>query len=83
MSPALAGRVLTPGPLGKSTHGLLTKVAHLVSGLNDAQVLDVSWQKGCNERQNGRKDAGSFREGRAAQCGPSQKGRVPHLWGSQ
>ena len=28
--------------IGTLTHGLLTEITHLVSGLNEAQVLDVS-----------------------------------------
>ncbi|KAJ8798757.1 hypothetical protein J1605_016560 [Eschrichtius robustus] len=34
------------------THCLLTEITHLVSGLNEAQVLDVSSQKEFSERQS-------------------------------
>ena len=34
------------------THGLPTEITHLVSGLNETQVLDVSWQKEFSERQS-------------------------------
>ena len=37
--------------LAKS-HSLPTEIAHLVSGLNEAQVLDVSSQKEFSERQS-------------------------------
>ena len=36
------------------THGLLTEITHLVSGLNEAQVLEVSSQKAFSERQSDR-----------------------------
>ena len=36
------------------THGLPTEIIHLVSGLNEAQVLDVSSQKEFSERQSNR-----------------------------
>ena len=36
------------------THGLLTEITHLISGLNEAQVLDVSSQKEFSERQSDR-----------------------------
>ena len=36
------------------THSLPTEVTHLVSGLNEAQVLDVSLQKEFSERQSDR-----------------------------
>ena len=36
------------------THGLPTEITHLVSGLNEAQVLDVSLQKEFSERQSDR-----------------------------
>ena len=36
------------------THGLPTVITHLVSGLNEAQVLDVSSQKEFGERQSDR-----------------------------
>ena len=52
--PCVCRQSLNRWTAGKSTHGLLTKIAHLVSGLNDAQVLDASLQKGFSERQNGR-----------------------------
>ena len=35
-------------------HGLLTEITHVVSGLNKAQVLDVSSQKEFIERQSDR-----------------------------
>ena len=34
------------------THGLPTEITHLVSGLNEAQVLDISSQKAFSERQS-------------------------------
>ena len=34
------------------THSLPTEITHLVSGLNEAQVLDVSSQKELSERQS-------------------------------
>ena len=36
------------------THGLPVEITHLVSGLNEAQVLDVSLQKEFSERQRDR-----------------------------
>ena len=36
------------------THGLLTKSTHLASGLNEAQVLDVSSHKEFREKQSDR-----------------------------
>ena len=36
------------------THGLLTEITYLISGLNEAQVLDVSLQKEFGERQSDR-----------------------------
>ena len=38
--------------IGTWIHSLLTEITHLVSGLNEAQVLDVSWQKEFSERQS-------------------------------
>ena len=35
-------------------HGLLTEITYLVSGLNEAQVLDVLSQKEFSERQSDR-----------------------------
>ena len=37
---------------GTRTHGLLIEITHLVSGLNEAQVLDVSSQEGFSERKS-------------------------------
>ena len=34
------------------THSLPTEITHLVSGLNEAQVLDVSSQKEFSEKQS-------------------------------
>ena len=34
------------------THGLLIEITHLVSRLNEAHVLEVSWQKEFSERQS-------------------------------
>ena len=34
------------------THSLLTEITHLVSGFNEAQILDVSSQKEFSERQS-------------------------------
>ena len=50
----------------------------MVSGLNEAQVLDVSSQKLFNERQSDRQEVDLFREKHTPQteCGPSQKVRV-------
>ena len=39
---------------GTCTHGLLIEITHLVSGLNEAQLLDVSSQKEFSERQRDR-----------------------------
>jgi len=39
----------------------------LVSGLNKAQVLDVSWQREFSERQRDREDVDLFREKDALQ----------------
>ena len=36
------------------THGLPTEITHLLSGLNEAQILDVSSQKEFSERQSDR-----------------------------
>ena len=36
------------------THSLPTEITHLVSGLNEAQFLDVSSQKEFSERQSDR-----------------------------
>ena len=36
------------------THSLPTEITHLVSGLNEAQVLDVSSQEEFSERQSDR-----------------------------
>ena len=36
------------------THGLLIEIRHLVSGLNETQVLNVSLQKEFSERQSDR-----------------------------
>ena len=36
------------------THSLSTEITHLVSGLNEAQVLDVSSQKEFSERKSDR-----------------------------
>ena len=35
--------------IGTWTYGLLTEITHLVSGLNETRVLNVSWQKEFNE----------------------------------
>ena len=35
-------------------HDLPTEITHLVLGLKEAQVLDVSWQKEFNESQSNR-----------------------------
>ena len=42
------GRDLNPA----KTHGLPTEITHLVSGLDEAQVLDVPSQKEFSERQS-------------------------------
>ena len=36
------------------THSLPTEIMHLISGLNEAQVLDVSLQKEFSETQSDR-----------------------------
>ena len=57
MSPVLAGGFSTTEPPRKPhlhPHGLLTEITHVVSGLNKAQVLDVSSQKEFIERQSDR-----------------------------
>ena len=48
------------------------------SGLNEAQVLDVSPQKEFSERQSDRKEIDLFREKYTppAECGHSQKARA-------
>ena len=35
--------------IGTWTYGLLTEITHLVSGLNETRVLNVSWQKEFSE----------------------------------
>ena len=40
--------------VGTRTRGLSTEITQLVSGLNEAQVLDVPSQKEFNERQSDR-----------------------------
>ena len=40
--------------VGTQTHYLLIEIAHLVSGLNEAQVLYVSAQKEFGQRQSDR-----------------------------
>ena len=47
----------------------------MVSGLNEAQVLDVSSQKEFSERQSDRQEVDFLRDKRIPQtdCGPSQK----------
>ena len=47
--------------LAKS-HDLPTEITHLVSGFNEAQVLDVTVQKGFNERQSDKSEVDLFRE---------------------
>ena len=61
-------------PREARTHGLLTEITHLVSGLNEAQVLDVSSQKEFSERQSDTEEVGSFRETHIPQTerGPSE-----------
>ena len=44
------GQALNPA----TSHGLPTEITHLVSGLNETQVLDVTTQKEFNERQSDR-----------------------------
>ena len=65
-----------------SPHGLLIEITHLVPGLNEAQVLDVSLQKEFNERQSDRLEVDLFREKHTPQteCGPSQKARSLKIW---
>ena len=55
------------------THSLPTEITHLVSGVNEAQVLDVSSQKEFSERQSDRLEVDLFREEHTPQteCGPS------------
>ena len=52
-----------------------TEITHLVSGLSEAQVLNVSSQKESSERQSDRKEVDLFREKHSTECGPSQKVR--------
>ena len=40
--------------VGSGTHGLLVEITYLVSGLNEAQVLDVASQKDISETHSGR-----------------------------
>ena len=44
------------------THSLLTGTTHLVSGCNDAQVLDVSSQKEFSGRLSDRQEVNLFRD---------------------
>ena len=44
--------------IGTGTHGLLTEIPYLFSGLNEAQVLDVSLQKEFSERQSDKQEVG-------------------------
>ena len=69
--------------IGTWTHGLLTEITHLVSGLNEAQVLNVSSQKEFSERQSDKEEVDLFREKRTpqTQCGPSQKARAAPGYG--
>ena len=52
---------LNPRP-GLKTHSLPTETTNLVSGFNEAQVLDVSSQKEFSERQSDRQEVDLFRE---------------------
>ena len=57
VSPIRAGGFSTTEPPRKPClhpHSLLTEFTHLVSGLNKAQVLEVSSQKEFTERQSDR-----------------------------
>ena len=65
------------------THGLPTEITHLVSGLNEAQVLDVSLQKEFSETQSDRQEVDLSREKHTPQteCGPSQKVRKAPRYG--
>ena len=54
---------------------------YLVSGPNEAQVFDVSFQREFSERQNDRLEVGLFREKHTPQieCGPSQRASMVAL----
>ena len=58
-------------------HSLPTEITHLVSGLNEAQVLDVSSHKEFSERQSDRQEVALFREKHTpyTECGPFRKVR--------
>ena len=60
------------------THSFPTEITHLVSGLNDAQVLNISSQKEFSERQSDRLEGDLFREKHTPQteCGPSREVRA-------
>ena len=44
------------------SYDLPTEITHLVSGLNETQVLDVTLQKGFSERQSDKSEVDLFRE---------------------
>ena len=58
---------------GTWIHGLLTEITHLVSGLTEAQVLDVSSQKEFSKRQSDRLEMDLYREKNIPQS-------MGHLW---
>ena len=45
-----------------TSHDLPTEITHPISGLNEAQVLDVTLQKGFNERQSDKSKVDLFRD---------------------
>ena len=79
----LAGNWSHAAQIGTWTHGLFIEITHLVSGLNEARVLDVSSQKELSERQSDREEVDLFRETHTPQtdCRPSQKARVAPGYG--
>ena len=48
--------------VGSGTHGLLAEITYLVSGLNEAQVLDVALQKDISETHSGMQEVDLFKE---------------------
>ena len=58
------------------------EITHLVSGLNEAQILEVSLQQEFSEIYSDRQEVDLFREKYApqAECGPYQKMRTLKIW---
>ena len=62
LNPRGGARTQSEPRLGLEPHCLLIEITHLVSGLNEALVLDVSLQKEFSERQSDRSEVGLFRQ---------------------